>query len=451
MIHAAEDGHLLAPHRSFAYETTMNTTTDLNALLDFARQHSPYYREHFKDVADPVSSLNDLPLVDPGQYWHGSQPLQQWSPLTGPTADALVFQTGGTTGSGKLSLFTRGEWQTLTRDFGSQLTAHLNPGDRVANLFFVGDLYASFIFVHDALAHVETPVSEFPFTGAVDSAVLAKSIVANRINVLAGVPAQLLKFAAWLERRSQVLEGVETLLYGGESLFGAQLQMLRRVLPNARIASIGYASVDAGLIGVSTRDCALGEHRMLEHHSVLEIIDEVSGAVIEECDRNGKLVMTNLTRRLMPVIRYPVGDLACWREPPGTPMRKFALMGRSMSSQRVRVGVLSLDMRDTGDLVQSLGKSADWQLIIEQQGKKDLLSLRWVPDRHMTDIAQASANLRSTLIEQYPLIEKLHGEQLLDLHVIACASDELTCHPRSGKHQRVVDRRDYQTPCEQQA
>jgi phenylacetate-CoA ligase len=213
------------------------------------------------------------------------------------------------------------------------------------------------------------PVSEFPFTGAVDSAVLAKSIVANRINVLAGVPAQLLKFAAWLERRSQVLVASKP-FHGGESLFGAQLQMLRRVLPNARIASIGYASVDAGLIGVSTRDCALGEHRMLEHHSVLEIIDEVSGAVIEECDRNGKLVMTNLTRRLMPVIRYPVGDLACWRELPGTPMRKFALMGRSMSSQRVRVGVLSLDMRDIGDLVQSLGKSAGLAIGHRAAGKK---------------------------------------------------------------------------------
>ncbi|WP_202368063.1 phenylacetate--CoA ligase family protein [Pseudomonas sp. MWU318] len=429
----------------------MNTTVDLNALLGFARRHSTYYREHFKDVAEPINGLNGLPLIDPRLYWHGSQKPQKWLLLTGPTADALVFKTGGTTGSGKLSLFTRAEWQTLVRDFGSHLTAQLNAGDRVANLFFVGDLYASFIFVHDALAHVETPVSEFPFTGAVDSAVLAESIVAYRINVLAGLPAHLLKFAAWLERHSRILEGVETLLYGGESLFGAQLQALRRVFPNARVASIGYASVDAGLIGVSARDCALGEHRMLEHHSVLEIIDEVSGAVIEECNRNGKLVLTNLTRRLMPVIRYPVGDLACWREPAGTPMRKFALMGRSMSSQRVRVGVLSLDISDIGDLVHRCASSTDWQLVIEQQEKKDLLSLRWVPDTPMPDIAKSNASLRSALIEQYPLIEKLQGDQLLDLHVIACASDELTCHPRSGKHQLVVDRRDYQTLCEPQA
>jgi phenylacetate-CoA ligase len=255
-----------------------------------------------------------------------------------------------------------------------------------------------------------------------------------------------LKLAAWLERQSLVLEGVETLLYGGESLFAAQLQFLHRVFPNARIASIGYASVDAGLIGISARDCALGEHRMLERHNRLEIIDEVSGEVIEECNRNGRLVVTNLTRRLMPVIRYPVGDLACWREPSGTPMRKFALMGRGMSSQRVRVGVLSLDTGDIGDLVQSVGTSDNWQLVIEQQGKKDLLSLRWVPGTLTPDISLTTSRLRRALIDQYPLIGTLHNDQLLDLHVIACAGDELTCHPRSGKRQRVVDRRDYENP-----
>jgi len=422
----------------------MNTIVELNTLLGFARQHSPYWREHFKGVATPISSLTELPLIDPEQFWRDSQNPHQWPVLSGPLEDAMVFKTGGTTGSGKLSLFTRAEWQTLVRDFGSHLTAQLNPGDRVANLFFVGDLYASFIFVHGALAHVQIPVSEFPFTGAVDCAVLAESITAYRINVLAGVPAQMLRFAAWLERQSQVLEGVETLLYGGESLFPAQLQVLHEVFPNARIASIGYASVDAGLIGISARDCALGEHRMLERHSVLEIIDEVSGEVIEECDRNGRLVLTNLTRRLMPVIRYPVGDLACWREPLGTPMRKFALRGRSMNSQRVRVSVLSLDTADIGELVRTIVASDDWQLVIEQQGKKDLLSLRWVAATRTPASGQASARLRRALIEQYPLIETLHVDQLLELDVIACASDELTCHPRSGKRQRVVDRRLYE-------
>ena len=84
----------------------------------------------------------------------------------------------------------------------------------------------------------------------------------------------------------------------------------------------------------------------------------------------GLLVLTNLNRRLMPLIRYPVGDLACWREPARHAMRKFAFKGRSASSQRVRVGILIADdRRNRRAIVRDATASDDWQLVIE-------------PDRH---------------------------------------------------------------------
>jgi len=421
----------------------MNASLHIHPLLTFARTHSAYYAKHWQDVAAQDTPLEQLPVVDPQQYWHASQPLEHWPVLTSAVERALVFKTGGTTGAGKLSVFTREEWQALVRDFGTQLGLQLNRGDRVANLFFVGDLYASFIFIHDALAHEGAGVIEYPFTGDVDSAVLTDAIREYRINVLAGVPAQLLALAGELERRSLRLFEVQTLLYGGESLFPGQAQRLRRVFPNARIASIGYASVDAGLIGASSRDCALGEHRMLPEHSVLEIIDEHTGEVIDECGRIGRLLVTNLTRRLMPLIRYPVGDLACWREPAATPMRKFALMGRSASSRRIRVGSLTLLIEEVERMVRRTTGSEDWQLIISQPADVDILTLKWLADAQMSATAQASAALRSELIGHYPLITPLGAQGLLEVEVLSCSAGQLARHPRSGKHQRVVDLRVY--------
>lgn len=427
-------------------EIGMNTLPQLNALLGFARQHSPYYRKHFQQVAQAISHPGDLPLTDAQDYWHASHDLDQWPVLTGSVQNALVFKTGGTTSAGKLSVFTPQEWQTLVRDFGHHLTEQLNPGDRIANLFFVGDLYASFIFIHDALAHVQSGVTEFPFTGNVDPAVLADSIVQYRINVLAGVPAHLLTFAGWLRSQGRTLNAVTTLLYGGESLFTGQLQVLRDVFPNARVASIGYASVDAGLIGVSDRDCALGEHRMLARHSLVEIVDEHSGEVIEECGRIGRLVVTNFSRRLMPLIRYPVGDLACWREPPATPMRKFALMGRSMNSQRVRVSTLTLLIDEIGAIVQRITAGEDWQLIIDHVQDQDVVGLKWVSAALTPDTSNTSAQLRAALIEHYPVMEQLIAERLLDVQVTCCPGEALARHPRSGKRQRTVDLRVYDSP-----
>lgn len=427
-------------------EITVKTHHQLNELLTFARQHSDYYKQLLIDVEGQVSSLSELPLTDPAEYWNHSHDFDQWPVLTGPAVKGIVFKTGGSTSAGKLSVYARDEWNALVRDFGNSLTAQFSSGDRIANLFFAGDLYASFLFIHDALAHVPSDIIEFPFAGNVESSALAEGIVQHRINVLAGVPAHLLTFAAWLSRNGQVLESVDTVLFGGESLFASQRQTLAHVFPNARIASIGYASVDAGFIGASTLDCADGEHRTPDDHAVIEIIDEESGAVISDCDRPGLLVLTNLNRRLMPLLRYPVGDRASWREPVGTAMRKFVLKGRSASSQRVRVGILSLMPSEIGDLVHHTVASDDWQLVIGQTALKDVLTLKWVAAGDSAETDDASQQLKRRLIERYPLIETLQADQLLDLQIQCCSSEDLHRHPRSGKCMRVLDQRVYEHP-----
>lgn len=427
----------------------MKPTYSLEQLVPYIRQHSNFYHKHLEHLPENGLTLKDLPLTHVADYWSGSNDLSHWSVLTGDVDDALVLKTGGSTSQGKLAVYSYEEWQALVSTFGASLSAQLNNGDRVANLFFSGDLYASFLFVHDSLAYVERSICEFPFTGNVEPDVLADAIERHRINVLAGVPAQLLQFCAYLAQHRRVLYGVETLLYAGESLFAPQLAILGEMFPNARIASIGYASVDAGLIGASDRDCALGEHRVFDQQTLLEIVDEHTGEVIEECDRTGLLVLTNLTRRLMPLLRYPVGDRACWREPAATPRRKFALKGRSAHSQRVRVGVLSLFTEEIHEIVQRVAHSEQWQLLIEQTGPKDLLSVKWVPEPQLQAIEPVLRELREALLAHYPAIDDLSREGLLEFRVLPCATTDLKLHPRSGKQLRVLDLRVYDVPLQE--
>lgn len=421
----------------------MNTTYSLEQLLPYIRQHSNFYRKLLQHLPAEGITLKDLPLTNAADYWADSNDLTEWPVLTGQINNGLVFKTGGSTSHGKLSVYSQNEWQTLVSTFGASISSQLENGDRVANLFFSGDLYASFLFIHDSLAHVNRSICEFPFTGEVSMDVLADALDQHRINVLVGVPAQLLRFAAYLAQHRRVLCGVDTLLYGGESLFGQQLAILTQVFPNVRIASIGYASVDAGLIGATCRDCALGEHRVFEPQTVLEIVDELTGEVIEECDRTGLLVVTNLTRRLMPLLRYPVGDRACWREPGTTPMRKFALKGRSAHSQRVRVGSASLLIDEMLQIVQRVAGTDQWQLRIEHDGYKDIVSVKWVPDANAAATAPLCQALYKALVTHYPALEHLNREGLLELRVLSCAVTDLKLHPRSGKQMRVLDLRTY--------
>ena len=60
------------------------------------------------------------------------------------------------------------------------------------------------------------------------------------------------------------MPGINRLLFGGESLYPDQRAILLSAFPNARAASIGYASVDAGLLGYADSACGPDEHRVFD-------------------------------------------------------------------------------------------------------------------------------------------------------------------------------------------
>ncbi|MGQ5524101.1 phenylacetate--CoA ligase family protein [Chitinimonas sp. PSY-7] len=416
-------------------------TLPLEHLVQFARQNSPFYADLYRDVPMVGWRIHDLPVIDPAKFWQQSQCLSSWPVLTGPMLDGHVYKTGGSTGDGKLAVYSREEWGDFVRAFGQGVGTQLSPGDRVANLFFAGDLYTSFLFIHGALANSPVPVCEFPFTGAVDTDRLAQAIEVHQINVLGCVPAQLLRFASQLLERGQVLSSVTLVLYGGESLFEEQLPMLSLVFPNARYASVGCASVDAGLIGASTPDCRLGEHRVFDGDVLVEILDEVTGMPIEAVGQVGVLVVTNLQRRLMPMIRYPTGDLAAWCEPAGVAKRKFALRGRASQGHRIRVGYESLFPDEIGNLVKTHLGAAPWQLLIDRANGMDRLTLRVTASDGLT--AELEEALYTAMLHMYPNLLALIQKNVLRFVIVACSADSLALHPRSGKLLRVVDERSY--------
>lgn len=416
-------------------------TSPLEELVLHARCHSPFYADLYQALPPNGWQLHDLPIIDPACYWQASVPLTSWPVLTGSILDGHVFKTGGSTGDGKLSVYTRTEWRDFVNAFGHGLSTRLHPGDRVANLFFAGDLYASFLFIHAALAHSLVPICEYPFTGAMEPATLAQAITTHNINVLACVPAQIIHFTSYLTAQHQVLPTVTTVLYGGESLFSEQLPMLQHVFPNAIFASIGCASVDTGLVGASTQDCALGEHRVFEEDTLVEIIDETSGMPIDGTQQVGMLIVTNLKRRLMPIIRYPTGDLAAWCEPAGGTQRKFILRGRAGQGHRVRIGTLSLFPEHIDTILRQQLGALPWQMVIDRVATMDQITLRIAHNDYIdTDTTE---RVHAAMQSRYPQITTLMRQNQLRLQLTPCSVEQLSLHPRSGKLLRVVDNRDY--------
>ncbi|PHM50262.1 phenylacetate--CoA ligase family protein [Xenorhabdus miraniensis] len=413
----------------------MMTRTALIDLLQHAREHSAYYKALYQSIPENWA-LKDLPLVEPSDYWAHSNDLQTWPVLTAPLAGGHVYKTGGSTSDGRLSVFSQQEWKAFIHAFGQGIARQLKAGDRVANLFFAGDLYTSFIFIHGALSNSSLPILEYPFTCKVEDDLLVNNIQLHNINVLAGVPVQLIRLAHYLKDTGQILPMVETILYGGESLFDSQIAIIQQVFPNARLGSIGCASVDAGLIGFADPECQQGEHRVFEEDTIIEIVDEITHQPITTPGKCGLLVVTNLQRKLMPVIRYPTGDMACWCEPEQM-HRKFALRGRANQGYRIRFGTLSLFPDDLAAQLSQQTELLAWQLELSQQAGEDKIRLL-VASLQTVD----TDKIRHRVLTAFPNLAEANIHQNM-LEIVQTNIDGMYTHPRSGKLQRVVDLRSY--------
>jgi len=413
----------------------------LDELVAYVREHSPFFKTLYARVPQAGAELTDLPILDQADYWDANG-LKDNRILTGPQADGIVFKSGGTTGRPKFSIFTKAEWEAFTQTFARGLDrGGLHSGERVANLFYAGDLYASFLFILHSMDRAAHPPVQFPIGGGTSPASILKTVQEFQIDVLAGVPTTLLTLAEFYAANAAQYPGVRPVkvLFGGESMYADQRVRLQQIFPNIKIQSIGCASVDGGPLGYADLGCKPDEHRAFGRETILEIVDEVSDQPITGLGVAGRLVLTNLTRRLMPILRYPAGDRAEWLEPVDAPDRKFRLLGRS--EEAARVGPVSVYFEDVRAFLQCHFANVaitQFQLLITHTGSRDRLTLRLVNEGSGT-LGEA---VRAEFHRERPMFaDSVHAGLIHELAVEFITTRDLIANPRTGKLSRIIDRR----------
>ncbi|WP_327733876.1 phenylacetate--CoA ligase family protein [Streptomyces nojiriensis] len=419
----------------------------LSDLIRFARHNSPYYRDLYASLAPHVDRLTDLPVVDQQDFW-AANALHDSRVLTGPLSEATVYKTGGTTGSPKFSVYTRDEWRTFVTAFGEGLVdTGLRPGHRVADLFYAGELYASFLFVLDSLAHAPVDNVRLPIGGGAPLESTIPTLRDLAAQVLTGTTTTLCRLAEQVVSCGVPLGSVELLLFGGEALFDDQRRLLAAAFPGAEVRSVGYASVDAGLLGRPVPGPDARVHRAFTPYAVVEILDDSTGEPVTEPGRPGRVVVTSLFRRLMPIIRYPAGDRAEWT---GTGPGHFRILGRA--EEGVRVGPVSLYTQDAQDAVAAAdteGRVVGMQLVVRRWDGRDGLVLRLATapgDDARDQVAGGPEALAEAVVTELESVRPLYPDSVRagfvhPLSVEWARHRDLAVNPRSGKLVRVLDER----------
>lgn len=422
----------------------MSNNSRLQAHLDFVYHNSPFYQAYWQQAWQNTGGaprLADLPVIEHRAFWQANG-LEQNQVLTGDFTAGVVFKSGGTTGNPKFSYFSNEDWKGFCAVFGSALLkGGIKPGERIANLFYGGQLYASLLFIGRSIEEAGVGIN-FPISGAAPVDEIVKTLQQFKIDTLAGVPTTIINLLPALSQCDEVRLNIKRCIYGGEPMYSDQIAALQQVLPNCRVQSIGIAGVDYGEMGFVDPDCEPGVHRVLDDSTLLELLDD-EGQPIEQVGEPGRIVITNLKRKLMPIVRYPVGDRAQWVDEAGVEGRRYRLLGRA--DEGARIGPMTLYLDDVRSLLDQAPPNVNilsFQLRIEHLQQMDRCTLRLAVAEPETMSVTDSEQLISMLFKQRPMFPDLIAQSIVHpLSIEWITPAQLLHNPRTGKLMQVIDRR----------
>jgi len=401
-------------------------------LVEFARQNSPFYRARFSGMEFiGLESLPELPVLRAEEVRRNTPPLGE-ALLTAPVSACYIFSSGGTSGEAKFIFYTPQEWEETTSMLAQVYNlAGVCRGDRVANLFMAGSLWTSFLAVNSALEKLGCVV--LPIGGNVDKDQIIKYVEELKPDILVSLPTILSEVARGMKDKGIKLKAV---LYGGENLNPAARKLLQEVFNPDIILSAGYASVDAGVIGFQTPFCERGVHHLLWDYQIMKMIDPVTGEIAPE----GEIVVTNLGKRLLPVIHYGTGDRGKWRMCScGRPEPAFELTGRV--TEVIRIGTADLRASDIEKALEYFPQiSPVFQLEISSRKEKEYLKLKIEIENG--DIVELSERLKEKLLEiNHELKDALERGWVSRFVVEAGFPGFIPRVARTGKVARIIDNR----------
>ena len=278
----------------------------LRESLSYASRHSPFYRRQFSGCAGfamadfqgfaslPFTTAEDI-VRDPLEFLCVSQ---------SDVARVVTIRSSGTTGFPKRFFFNEADLELTVDFFQHGMSTLVQAGQRVLILMpgglpgSVGDLLVEGLARMGAVGIVHGPVQ--------DSEDAIDEILAHRVECLVGIPVQVLSLvrhpkSARIPRgfiRSVLLSTdyvPESIVADIEQTWGC------RVYQHYGMTEMGYGG------GVEC-DAHDGYH-LREADLFVEIVDPATGRPLPD-GVSGEVVVTTLTRRAMPLIRYRTGDMA---------------------------------------------------------------------------------------------------------------------------------------------
>jgi len=408
----------------------------LRALLRRAHDKVPFYRDRLAEAGikpEDVRSLADLRNV-PFTVKADLRDNYPFGLFAAPMEEIIrIHASSGTTGKPTVVGYTRNDIEVWAEVMARTLTsAGARKKDIIQNAYGYG-LFTGGLGAHYGAEKIGAAVVPVSVGNTKRQIMLMKDFGTT---VLCATPSYSLYLAEAAEEAGVRIKDLPLRVgvFGAEPWTDSMRQEIEKNLSIRAIDIYGLSEI----IGPSVAaECERqdGMH-IMEEHFLPEVIDPVSGEVLENGEI-GELVITTLTKEGIPLLRYRTRDVtslkrercACGR----TTVRMHRLTGRSDDMLIIR-GVNVFPSQIEGVLLQVPEVAPHYIIYVDRVKNLDLLEVHIeVSEKMFSDEVKKLAQVEKRI--------KSEIESVLGIVVDVKLVEPKTITRSEGKAQRVIDRR----------
>jgi len=417
---------------------------DLNALqlarlqdiVRYTFERVPFYRARMEAagvVPDAIRSLDDvrrLPYMEKTDF----REQYPFGMLAVPRDEIVrIHASSGTTGKATVAAYTAGDIEMWAECAARALgCAGMTKADTVQVSYGYG-LFTGGLGLHDGATRMGAAVVPAS-TGGTEKQI--GLLVDFGVNAICCTPSYVLQIAEVAEKMGVDLrkQPLRSAICGAEPWTEAMRANIESRLGVQAFDIYGLTEACGPGVGCSC-EAHDGIH-ICEDFFLFEIIDPKTGEALPDGER-GELIVTALSKRGMPLIRYRTHDLT--RVVPGvcscgrTHRRIARFTGRTDDMLIIRgINVFPSQVEDV--LVRIDGVLPQYLLVVERTGNLDTLEIKVeVEERFFSDTVRSLENLRTQIAHQIKSIVNVNAK----ITLVEPGSLARTL----GKAKRVDDRR----------
>lgn len=408
----------------------------LKQLMEYCDKNSPFYNKKLKEAgvsADKIKTLSDIQYL-PFTTKDDIRDNYPFGLFAVPMRDIVrIHASSGTTGKPTVVGYTKGDLDTWSDLVARLVVAAGATRDDIAQILFGYGLFTGALGLHYGLERIGAAVIPSSSGNTEKQIMLMKDFGTTTI---ISTPS----YAMYIAEKMQEMGIDKSQLKLRLGLFGSEgcsIEM-RSKIENALglFATDNYGMSELmgpGVAGECVKRCGM---HVAEDHFIPEIVDAKTLEPVPHGE-SGELVITTLTKRGIPLIRYRTKDISrlyydqceCGR----THVRMEKIMGRTDDMLKIR-GVNVFPTQIESVLIAVNGIGPQYELVVDSKGVMDTLEVR-------VELADESLLDKFSKLEQLSEYIKERLKVVLGIQCKVTLVEPKTLTRYQGKAKRIIDNR----------